>query len=390
MKIAIIGGGIAGLTTALCLHKVGLKDVTVYEQSDVLNEIGAGILLQPNAIRIMNWLGLTDEIKRSGLGLNKVEITDAMLNPFNKMKREVVQDDYGNQIVAIHRGKFQRILFDRFSEIGKVKLGMKFTSLEEGNGSAIINFGEHKEVADLIIGADGINSKVRACMFSNTTLRDSGQICWRGVSNYNLPEKYKDKASEAWGLGRRFGFCELDSNSVYWYAVIDRNGKVEGLNKEELAKSYDKYDPLVSTLILNADKIHKAQLKDLKRLPKWHKGITCLIGDAAHAATPNMGQGACQGIEDAYYISQYLRLSEDVSKAFRQFEDKRRPKVDHIVNTSWKLGKAAHSSFGQFFMKMMLKVTPEHIMIKQMQKVFEVEMMKENIETDTLEFSHPV
>ena len=109
MKIGIIGGGISGLTTALALHKWGIQSV-VYEQANELNEVGAGIWLQPNAIKVLDWLGIKDKIKVQGIELNRMEITNTQLVPFKKIKHEIVQDEAGNKTIAIHRARLQQLL----------------------------------------------------------------------------------------------------------------------------------------------------------------------------------------------------------------------------------------------------------------------------------------
>ena len=109
MKIGIIGGGISGLTTALALHKLGIQSV-VYEQANELNEVGAGIWLQPNAIKVLDWLGIKDKIKALGIELNRMEITNTQLVPFKKIKNDIVQDEAGNKTIAIHRARLQKLL----------------------------------------------------------------------------------------------------------------------------------------------------------------------------------------------------------------------------------------------------------------------------------------
>lgn len=113
MKIAIIGGGITGLTTGLALHKLGVES-TVYERAPKLSEIGAGVWLQPNAIKVYDWLGLKDQILEAGANLTKVEVTYPDLRPIKRMKKGVVEDEHGNQTVAVHRGKLQSILYEWF------------------------------------------------------------------------------------------------------------------------------------------------------------------------------------------------------------------------------------------------------------------------------------
>ncbi len=376
MTVGIIGGGITGLTTALALHKFGLSSV-VFEQAKELNEVGAGIWVQPNAMKVLNWLGIGDRIKEQGIELNRIEITDSQLIPFKKLNNEVVHDK--DKIVAIHRAELQNILFQEAQKNTCIYMDKKYVSHETHKNDASITFEDGTEVVDLLLGADGINSQVRKSIAPNSMLRNSGQLCWRGISNINLPDSFRQHGIEAWGKQIRFGFSQISLNKVYWFAVAKESQlKLSDTSddKKVVADLFREFSSLVTNLIANTnpEDIHQAVLHDLKKINTWHVDKVCLLGDAAHATTPNMGQGACQGVEDAYYISKFLSESNDQSiHAFRQFEKQRIEKVDYVVNTSWRFGKMAHSMPGQAIMKLLLKLTPEHVLQKQMKKLYHVD-----------------
>jgi 2-polyprenyl-6-methoxyphenol hydroxylase-like FAD-dependent oxidoreductase len=378
MKIGIIGGGITGLTTALALHKLGVQTI-VYEQANELNEIGAGIWLQPNAIKVLNKLGLKDEIKKQGIELNKMEITSPQLKPFKKIKSEVVQDEEGNRTIAIHRSRLQKILYNELIQSTEVILNNKYISHSFGPKGINLQFENSEAQVDILLGADGIDSLVRKALFPESSVRSSGQVCWRGVSKMNLPDLLKNLGKEAWGKQIRFGFSQIYKDEVYWFAAANEEHlKIANKigQKEYLTEVFHNFSSVVTELIANTEQtmIHQTTLHDLKRLPFWHKNRVCLIGDAAHATTPNMGQGACQGIEDAYYISKGISDSlENPEKAFQQFQLKRRKKIDYIVNTSWQFGKMAHSTIGQQIMKLMFKMTPESVISSQMNKLYSID-----------------
>lgn len=372
MKIAIIGGGITGLTTALALHKLGIKS-TVYEQAETLNEIGAGIWLQPNAMKILDWLGIKDKMLEKGVQLQKVNIVYPDLTPIKKLKNELVQDEYGNQTVAIHRARLQQVLFDEFSQYGQIELGKKYISQSTKNNKIQINFSAQQIEADMVLGADGIHSQVRQHLFPDSEIRKTNQICWRGISKFKLPESLMYSGRESWGYKRRFGFSHLPDDEVYWFAVKTMDGHKEKTDIKYIQSLFKDFSPVVAEIIERVGFIHTAELTDLKRLKTWHKDNTCLLGDAAHATTPNMGQGACQGIEDAYYISNLLAQNNLSQKTFKIFEQKRRAKVDYVVNTSWRFGQASHSPIMQPIIKLMMKATPEKILTSQMNKVYHVE-----------------
>jgi 2-polyprenyl-6-methoxyphenol hydroxylase-like FAD-dependent oxidoreductase len=376
MKITIIGGGIAGITTALALNKVGF-DCEIFERAKQLNEVGAGIWMQPNAIKVLDWLGIGGLVREKGTLLDQVDITNSQLIPFKKTKQEVVQDEQGNKIVAIHRATLQKILFEALPKDG-LNLEFEFKSLEQNENQVKISFGDREIMSDLLIGADGLNSKVRENIYSNTSKRFSGQTCWRGISDIRLPDQFQNAGIESWGKKIRFGFSQITENQVYWFAVKNalQNG-TDNINtiKSELQNYYSGFNPIVLNIIeqTKADKIIRNDISDLKRLDKWHKDKVVLIGDAAHATTPNMGQGAGQGMEDAYYLANILAKHNQIEQAISLFESTRREKVDYVVNNSWRFGQMAHSGFGQILMRTIMKLTPDKIMKQQMNKLYSIQ-----------------
>jgi 2-polyprenyl-6-methoxyphenol hydroxylase-like FAD-dependent oxidoreductase len=230
----------------------------------------------------------------------------------------------------------------------------------------------------MLLAADGIHSKVRQAIFANTSLRYSGQTCWRGVAEMELNDDLVMDCIEAWGHKQRFGIAKIAKNQVYWFAVQSAaaNGKdrPESL-KQDLLALFGNFHPLVQKIIGATENsaIIRTDICDLKRLDSWHKGKICLLGDAAHATTPNMGQGGAQGVEDAYYIAQLLQKYNQPEEAFAKFEELRRPKVDSIVNNSWRFGQWSHSPFMQPVFKTLLKWMPESMVSAQMQKVFSLD-----------------
>ncbi|WP_026947413.1 FAD-dependent monooxygenase [Algoriphagus marincola] len=376
MKITIIGGGIAGLTTALSLNKLGF-DCEVFERAKQLNEVGAGIWMQPNALKVLDWLGLGELVRESGTLLDQVDITNSQLIPIKKTKQEVVQDEKGNKIVAIHRATLQKILYEAIPK-GIVNLGYEFKSLEQNENQVKISFGGREIMSDLVIGADGINSKVRDNIFSNSSKRFSGQTCWRGISDIRLPDEFQNAGIESWGKKIRFGFSQVTENQVYWFAVknASQNGTDNILTiKAELKNYFSDFNSLVLNIIehTNGEKIIRNDISDLKRLDKWHKDKVVLVGDAAHATTPNMGQGAGQGMEDAYYLANILAKHNQIEQALSLFESNRREKVDYVVNNSWIFGQMAHNGFGQIVMKIIMKLTPDKVMKQQMNKLYSIQ-----------------
>jgi len=375
MKITIIGGGITGLTTALSLLKRGIE-TTVYEQAESLTEVGAGIWIQPNALKIFDWLGLGEKVREAGSILRGVELTDSRLKAIRKADENLISQNLESSSVSIHRAHLQQILFDALPA-DTVKFGKPIIGYTNQNGQLDIRLQDETIPTNVIIGADGIHSKVRSQLIPETSTRYSGQTCWRGISDIHLPSEFVNKGIEAWGKGIRFGFSQVNADKAYWFAVAKapQNQKDKPEERQAtLCQMFNYFNPLVAAIIAQTpkDAILRNDISDLKRIANWHSKNICLAGDAAHATTPNMGQGACQGIEDAYYLSDFLTKHDNPENAFSAFESARRSKVDYVVNTSWRIGQMAHSTLGQPLMKMLVKYMPESLMQKQMQKLHSI------------------
>ncbi len=376
MKISIVGGGIAGLTTAIALNQLGIRS-EIYEQAKEFNEVGAGIMLQPNALKILDQLGLGTNIREKGMEIIRGEITDRNLIPLRKTKASMIQDNSGNKIVTIHRGRLQKVLFDALPP-QTVHFHHSYKSHNVHSEKINIQFKSKSIDSDILIGADGIHSKVRKEIFPNSSLRYARQTCWRGIANIQLPTHFQKSSIEAWGRKIRFGFSQISPHEVYWFAVCNTHeykSESKETSKETLLKMFRYFHPIVTEMIEQTElsKIIKDDISDLRRLSAWSSGRVCLIGDAAHATSPNMGQGGCQGIEDAYYLSHLLARTGKYDVAFEKLEQLRREKVDYVVNNSWRLGKMAHSDTGQIIFKLILKLMPDKVMKSQLDNLYAVD-----------------
>ena len=381
MNIAIIGGGIGGLTTAIALQKRGIA-VTVYERSPVLECIGAGLMLAINAMQVMDQLGMSADIQEGGHVFNGMLITQPDLRPLSKNVMPYFIKKLGYPNVAIHRGILQKLLVARLLP-GTLHTNKNCISLVEKDHQVTLHFNDGSQViADLVIGADGIHSKARQILTKNAPLRYAGQTCWRGVVNF--PDEGRDWSCllEAWGRGRRFGFTRINSKEVYWYALInsDAGGTDEKAQlKQYLLGIFNNFSDTILDVIKRtpADAIFRQDIYDIKPLKVWHKGRIGILGDAAHATTPNLGQGACQAIEDAIGIAGLI--AEAISKKelpetiFQKFHSARFERVAFICKTSAEIGKLAQLE-NPILIKLrnaMMKCSPEFLNKKQFEKIFE-------------------
>lgn len=346
MQGRIIGAGIGGLATAIALQQHDMR-VSVYEAEDDPPPQGAGIILAVNAMRVLDRFNLTDEIFRKGNEIRTAHLTDENLKPISKNLISANIKQFGQANISIHRSDLQHILMGKLQP-GTVEWGKKCIRISEKNQQGILHFEDETTVSgDYVIAADGIHSETRRQLFPGDDVRKIRQVCWRGVVAFDLPEQYQHQSIEAWGRGRRFGFSKINADYTYWFAVINKHDS--GFNysanlREELKKQFKEFAPMISEMIGDTPeaRIGRKSLMDLPPIQKWHLGRTCLLGDAAHAVTPNLGQGACQAIEDAWVLANLLNDSKNPMKAYPEFQKIRKPMTDYVYKWSFRVGEMAH------------------------------------------------
>ena len=379
MEINIIGGGIGGLTTAIALQQKGFT-VKVYEAAPEIREVGAGLWVAANAMNIFQRLGIAKEVIEAGNTLKSTLLGDHECNPLSVVDFTKIVQKYGNGTTAIHRAKLQAILMQNVAK-GTIETGKRLKSIHntEGGVKAIFEDGTSAE-SDILIGADGIHSKVRAEIIGHIPLRYSGQTCWRGIAKMHL--KDPKSANELWGTqgGLRSSYSQINAEDVYWYITqkADEGTKIPAQEvKKYLFNLVAEFTSDIQNVIQKTDNqaIIQNDLLDLTPLDTWHKGRVVLIGDAAHASTPNLGQGACQAIEDAYVLAACLSSTPSVSEAFLQYEKMRMKKAKFVVKMSRQIGMMNNigGAIGYRLRNALLRLTPNSVGEKQFDYLFKLD-----------------
>lgn len=368
MKISIIGAGIGGLTTALALQQSG-KQVTVYEKTPQLKPAGAGIAMAGNAMQVFEKLGIRQNIEDVGHLISDFYITDFALNTLSHTNIIPLEQKYGVRNIAIHRADLQKILAEAVG-YENIQFGKRLSAIEEKHGYQLTFDDGFSAQCEVLLGADGIGSFVRKTMFAPSHIRDAQQKCWRGVCDVIMPEKYHHRAYELWGKGKRFGFVNIGQGKTYWYAVMNTHLVKDNTN---LLQAYADL-PQDMLYLINAtpkERIILNDIIDLLPINKWSKDKIALVGDAAHATTPNMGQGACQAVEDAFVLGKLFQKNDDVEAIFSQYEQLRRAKVANIVKTSWHIGKISQweNPIAVWSRNLLFKTLPNTLSLKQLEQV---------------------
>lgn len=376
-KVSIIGGGIAGLTTAIALRQKGIH-ANIYEAAPEVRPVGAGLALSSNAMRVYKLLGFMDEVISQGRLMSSFAVLDQKGEIITKADSETISKKYGLDNFLIHRYALHELLLSKLDP-ETVFTNKKATAFSNQKGQVLIDFEDGSSIStDYLIVGDGIHSAIRRQLLPQSTPRYSGYTCWRAVMDNS---KLKiNQSSETWGTKGRFGIAPLANDQLYWFACINatRNDPKMGAMKvlDLLANFKDYHDPIPRILEHTEDhQILWNDIIDINPISQFAFDRIVLIGDAAHATTPNLGQGACQAIEDAYILADEMAKTDDYPEAFRGFEKRRIARTHFIVNTSWKMGKVAQLENGLLcsIRNFALRRTPKNISEKQMEKIFKTD-----------------
>lgn len=329
----VVGGGIGGLAAAVGLHRIGWSAV-VLEQAPAIAEVGAGLSLWPNALRSLDALGVGGQVRASGVSAVS---RGGIRLPSGKWLRRKHPGDV--QVLMVHRAELHRQLLDELPSAW-VSTGAAVTGIEESSGGATVTCqtagGTRRVTGDLVIGADGINSTVRQRLWprAQPPVFD-GRTCWRGVTP---PGAAPAAESITVTRDRQFGMMPLPGERTYWFllAAVPAPGARYGDERAEAQRRVAGWhDPITATLEATApDQVSHHDLFRLDPVPGYVHGRTALLGDAAHAQTPDLGQGACQAIEDAVVLAASLAGHDDPLTALARYDEQRRPRTQAMARAA--------------------------------------------------------
>jgi len=343
-KFGIVGGGIGGLTLAIALRRKGIN-ATVYEAAPHWKPLGAGLGLAGNAIKAFREIGLDREVLAVSQVLQKVIIKNAGGNSLMQTDSVKISEKYGvTNNFAIHRADLHAVLIRHLPE-GSIVLNKALAGLEQTEQSVVLKFKDGtSDRVDFMVAADGIHSEVRNHFLPAVKPRYAGYTAWRAIVD-DLPANFDTTVtSESWGRGARFGIVPLTGDRAYWFACVNARPNDElmrSLTGKDLLTFFGNFHQPVPELLQRTRTVIWNDIIDLPPLEKFAFGNVVLIGDAAHATTPNMGQGACMAIEDAVVLANIVNSVADPAEAFLRFQERRMERTSKIVRDSWQLGKVA-------------------------------------------------
>ncbi|CAN3503805.1 hypothetical protein DICA1_F10550 [Diutina catenulata] len=366
LNVVIVGAGLGGLSTAIGLARKG-HSVTVLEGAHALGEVGAGIQVPPNSVRILKEYGVFDAFnavvtRPKNIILRRFDTGE----PLSRTPLEPdMTENYGNPYLLVHRADYQKILWKAAVDRGiEVKFDARVASIDPKAPSVTLEDGT-VYAGDVIVGADGIRSRVRdlAVVTDETVSPTPSTNCaYRAtiprdvmLADPDLAPLMEDVNSNCWIGYRRHIMAYPIRNGELYNMVMSHPGQAPvGVwnmpgDVEEMKQTYRKFDPLCQKLISKITSVLKWTLADLPQLPNWvsPSGKVVIIGDAAHAMLPYLAQGAAQALEDGALLAELLSVGDDIPVALAKWERRRKRRAETIQQGARKNGHIWHLADGE-------------------------------------------
>jgi 2-polyprenyl-6-methoxyphenol hydroxylase-like FAD-dependent oxidoreductase len=337
--VIISGGGIGGLTLAALLQRRG-RPFVVLERAARFAPVGAGIVMQPNAIKALRLSGIGDSLIGRGAAMESMGIRDDRGRVLSTVAATTFVENFGAGLYGFHRATLHAALLDLVSDKA-IRCGMVTRSFRETETGVAVETesGETIEGACLV-GADGLHSATRQQFVNDGEPRYSGYTSWRAVTSRGSLWP-AGRMSESWGSGARFGLVAIDGDRLYWFATANVPALGRDTSKAELLRRFGSWhEPIAAAIEATPeDAILRTDIADRPPLTSWGKGRVTLLGDAAHPMTPNLGQGGCQAVEDAVVLDHCLSKESDIGRALRDYESRRIARTTRVVNEARRFGR---------------------------------------------------
>jgi salicylate hydroxylase len=342
-KIAIVGGGLAGLAAAQALKIFGIK-AEVFEAAAALGEIGAAVNTSPQAVKALQAIGVGDKIPAvatSSPGIYTRNMQTGEFLEFNDRQKAAAR--YGAPYYTFHRADLLDALASGLDH-GAIHPGHRLTGIEERSDRIILVFANGVRVkAELVIGADGVRSVIRRALYGDDNPTYTGQMVWRALLNGgDVPEQVLEPTGHIQWVGpgchllayfirgRKLVNIVTQEDTDKW---VEEGWSTRG-DPDEMRLSFPNPEPRLEKLLRLVTECSKWGLFTRPLTRNWGRGRIQLIGDAAHAMLPNAGQGACQAFEDAYILARWLEACGDPVEAFGNFRRIRIPRVHGVQRLS--------------------------------------------------------
>jgi len=339
-NVIIIRAGPGGLTLAVALRQAGIG-ACVYERAAVASDRGSGLTLWPNALRALDAVGQGTAVRDLSAPLDGIAMFVSRGAELFRVERRAMHDRFGDSGLALQRSELTGVLLKQLGE-ESVRFGFTCTGVENNGSGATAHFADGSEAhGTVLVGADGLRSSIRTHLFGSRTLRYSGYTVWRGLANMRLRQGV---GLTSLGCGSQFGIFPMARDRVYWFASTNapEGEQRRAGRKQTVRERFGAWHPPVQEIIENTCEtaIIRNDVYDMDPLDSWSSGSVTLLGDAAHPSTPDLGQGACQAIEDAVVLARALDRASDIPTALATYEQQRLKRTRAMSLQSRRIGQA--------------------------------------------------
>jgi 2-polyprenyl-6-methoxyphenol hydroxylase-like FAD-dependent oxidoreductase len=340
----IVGGGVGGLTTALALRQVGVDSIVCEREVDLARaQVGGCFSVYSNGMRPLQELGLQEEMLKIGSVLKRSEVRTPTGRTLGVAGLEKLERRFAAPSVGASRTDTHRVLMAALGE-GVVRMGAACNGFSQESDRVVATFADGStEEGDILVGADGLRSTIRERQFGPQEARYAGYTVWQGIAEETHEAWPTDSVVVCIGSGLRFVVYPVRDGRPYWAALLTtpQGGRdPERGSKQAVHDVFGGWFPAVRELIEQTPDSAISRMDNFGRDPidRWGEGRVTLLGDAAHPTTINIGQGACQAIEDAYTLAECVRSEPDLVGALRRYEQRRVGRTAAIMKFAWQVG----------------------------------------------------
>ncbi|WP_216905495.1 FAD-dependent monooxygenase [Nocardia noduli] len=345
--VLIAGGGIGGLAAALALQRVGIA-TRIFERAEALRDGGAGLHIWTNGTLALDYLGVLGPVLDIAPVQRVCHFGTWRGELFGRWPVADFIDRYGTPTVAIQRSALHAILMSALAQrepAPRVRTGAEVVAVQSDHTGVTVELSDGSvERGDLLIGADGVHSTVRSALFGPSPARYNGHIAWRGVAELRHDLIPPGSFYGLFGPGTRFAFYDVAPGKVHWMSVANgpSGGRDDAGVRRLLAERHRGWMPPVEDILAATPEsaIIRNDVFDRKPTGRWGRGRVTLLGDAAHPITFDIGQGACQALEDALVLAGHLGDADDPVAALRSYESERRRRTSPMQRTAYLIGQA--------------------------------------------------
>jgi 2-polyprenyl-6-methoxyphenol hydroxylase-like FAD-dependent oxidoreductase len=368
----VVGAGIGGLATAVGLRRSGWE-VQVYEQAASPQPVGAGISLWSNALRALEWLGVGAAIRDRGA----VRTGGGLRTPGGRwLSRSLGEEVVGSgdvTMLMVHRADLHEALLSALP-VGAVAFSSRLNRIDETDNGVTVHLttrtGSTTDRAAVLIAADGLRSTVRTQLWPGSFAPTyAGFTAWRGVTEHGFP---LSEQTQTLGAAAEVGLVQLQDGRVYWFATgNDPEGTRYDDERAEVLRRFGSWHEPIRQVV-EATPRDRVLRHDLYRLPRPYppfvRDRVALLGDAAHAMLPTLGQGGCLALEDAVAIGDALARTSDISTALQSYDTARRPRDEQLAASSEQMARITQvrHPIGVAFRDLLVRVTPPQVAVRSL------------------------